>query len=168
MFFTKSTTLFPITFVLTYSPFARNMFSTCWSFWYMLSRPMPDKLSKNWENYKIQGFRHTGQVVLFIQDIIFFRPHSSLNFVKTITLTITNGLEKFEISVTYVPFGHHIYFSSSVCGKMRSCCSILFFSLDMLMKLTWKIQCNLDLVTILVPAKTVTKLHNVTKSNDFM
>ena len=29
-------------------------------------------------------------------------------------------------------------------------------------------QCNLDLVTLLVPAKTVTKLHNVTKSNDFM
>ena len=30
------------------------------------------------------------------------------------------------------------------------------------------IQCNLDLVTHLVSAKTVTKLHNVTKSNDFM
>ena len=30
------------------------------------------------------------------------------------------------------------------------------------------IQYNLDLVTLLVSAKTVTKLHNVTKSNDFM
>ena len=30
------------------------------------------------------------------------------------------------------------------------------------------IQCNLDLVTLLVSAKTVTKSHNVTKSNDFM
>ena len=30
-----------------------------------------------------------------------------------------------------------------------------------------EIQCNLDLVTILVSAKTVTKSH-VTKSNDFM
>ena len=29
-------------------------------------------------------------------------------------------------------------------------------------------QCNLDLVTILVSAKTVAKLHNVTKSDDFM
>ena len=31
-----------------------------------------------------------------------------------------------------------------------------------------KIQCNLDLVTLLVSVKTVTKSHNVTKSNDFM
>ena len=31
-----------------------------------------------------------------------------------------------------------------------------------------KVQCNLDLVTLLVSTKTVTKLHNVTKSNDFM
>jgi hypothetical protein len=30
------------------------------------------------------------------------------------------------------------------------------------------IQCNLDLVTLLVSSKTVTKLHNVTKSNGFM
>jgi hypothetical protein len=30
------------------------------------------------------------------------------------------------------------------------------------------IQCNLDLVTLLVSAKTVTKSHNVTKPNDFM
>ena len=30
------------------------------------------------------------------------------------------------------------------------------------------VQCNLDLVTLLVAAKTVTKSHNVTKSNDFM
>ena len=30
------------------------------------------------------------------------------------------------------------------------------------------IQCNLDLVTLLVSAETVTKSHNVTKSNDFM
>jgi hypothetical protein len=30
------------------------------------------------------------------------------------------------------------------------------------------IQCNLDLVTLLVSAKTVTKSNNVTKSNDFM
>ena len=30
------------------------------------------------------------------------------------------------------------------------------------------VQCNLDLVTLLVSAKTVTKLHNVTKSNEFM
>ena len=30
------------------------------------------------------------------------------------------------------------------------------------------IQCNLDLVTLLVSAKTVTKSHNVTKSNDFI
>ena len=30
------------------------------------------------------------------------------------------------------------------------------------------VQCNLDLVTLLVSAKTVTKLRNVTKSNDFM
>ena len=30
------------------------------------------------------------------------------------------------------------------------------------------IQCNLDLVTLLVPAKTVTKSHNVAKSNAFM
>ena len=30
------------------------------------------------------------------------------------------------------------------------------------------VQCNLDLVTLLVSAKTVTKSHNVTKSNDFM
>ena len=34
--------------------------------------------------------------------------------------------------------------------------------------LDWYIQCNLDLVTLLVSAKTVTKSHNVTKSNDFM
>ena len=31
-----------------------------------------------------------------------------------------------------------------------------------------KVQCNLDLVTLLVSAKTVTKSHNITKSNDFM
>ena len=31
-----------------------------------------------------------------------------------------------------------------------------------------KVQCNLDLVTLLVSATTVTKLHNVTKSDDFM
>ena len=31
-----------------------------------------------------------------------------------------------------------------------------------------QIQCNLDLVTHLVSAKTVTKSHNVTKLNDFM
>ena len=31
-----------------------------------------------------------------------------------------------------------------------------------------EIQCNLDLVTLLVSAKTVTKSHIVTKSNDFM
>ena len=30
------------------------------------------------------------------------------------------------------------------------------------------VQCNLDLVILLVSAKSVTKLHNVTKSNDFM
>ena len=30
------------------------------------------------------------------------------------------------------------------------------------------VQCTLDLVTLLVSAKTVTKLHDVTKSNDFM
>ena len=30
------------------------------------------------------------------------------------------------------------------------------------------VQCNLDLVTFLVSIKTVTKMHNVTKSNDFM
>jgi hypothetical protein len=29
-------------------------------------------------------------------------------------------------------------------------------------------QCNLDLVTLFVSAKTVTKSHNVTKLNDFM
>ena len=29
-------------------------------------------------------------------------------------------------------------------------------------------QCNLDFVTLLISAKTVTKSHNVTKSNDFM
>ena len=29
------------------------------------------------------------------------------------------------------------------------------------------VQCNLDLVTLLVSVKTVTKSHNVTKSNDF-
>ena len=29
-------------------------------------------------------------------------------------------------------------------------------------------ECNLDLVTLLVSAKTVTKLPNVTKSNDYM
>ena len=32
----------------------------------------------------------------------------------------------------------------------------------------YTVQCNLDLVTLLVSAKTVTKSHNVTKSNDFM
>ena len=32
----------------------------------------------------------------------------------------------------------------------------------------FSLQCNLDLVTLMVSAKTVTKLHNVTKSNDFM
>ena len=31
-----------------------------------------------------------------------------------------------------------------------------------------KIQCNLELVTLLVSAKNVTKLHDVTKSNYFM
>ena len=31
-----------------------------------------------------------------------------------------------------------------------------------------KVQCNLDLVTLLVSAKTVTKSHNITKSNYFM
>ena len=30
------------------------------------------------------------------------------------------------------------------------------------------VQCNLDLVKLLVSAKTVTKLHNATKSNVFM
>ena len=30
------------------------------------------------------------------------------------------------------------------------------------------VHCNLDLVTLLVFAKTVTKSHNITKSNDFM
>ena len=30
------------------------------------------------------------------------------------------------------------------------------------------LQCNLELVTLLVSAKNVTKSHNVTKSNDFM
>ena len=30
-----------------------------------------------------------------------------------------------------------------------------------------QVQCNLDLVTLLVSAKTVTKSHDVTKSNDF-
>ena len=34
-------------------------------------------------------------------------------------------------------------------------------------RLLW-VQCNLDLVALLVSAKTVTKSHNVTKSNDFM
>ena len=29
------------------------------------------------------------------------------------------------------------------------------------------VQCNFDLVTLLVSAKTVPKSHNVTKSNDF-
>ena len=29
------------------------------------------------------------------------------------------------------------------------------------------VQCNLDLVTLLVSAKTVAKSHNVIKSNDF-
>ena len=33
--------------------------------------------------------------------------------------------------------------------------------------LCFNIQCNLDLVTLLVSAKTFTKSHNVTKSNDF-
>ena len=33
---------------------------------------------------------------------------------------------------------------------------------------TIEVQCNLDLVTLLVSVKTVTKLHNITKSNDFM
>ena len=32
----------------------------------------------------------------------------------------------------------------------------------------FKVQCNLDLVSLLSSAKTVTKLHNVAKSNDFM
>ena len=31
-----------------------------------------------------------------------------------------------------------------------------------------RVQCTLDLVTLLVSTKTVTKLHNVTKLNDFM
>ena len=31
-----------------------------------------------------------------------------------------------------------------------------------------EVQCNLDLVTLLVSTKTVTKSRNVTKSNDFM
>ena len=31
-----------------------------------------------------------------------------------------------------------------------------------------KVQCNLDLVTFFVSAKTVTESHNVTKLNDFM
>ena len=30
-----------------------------------------------------------------------------------------------------------------------------------------KVQCNLESVTLLVFAKTATKSHNVTKSNDF-
>ena len=32
----------------------------------------------------------------------------------------------------------------------------------------YQVQCNLDLVTLLVSAKTVTKSQIVTKSNDFM
>ena len=32
----------------------------------------------------------------------------------------------------------------------------------------WIVQYTLDLLTLLVSAKTVTKLHNVTKSNDFL
>ena len=31
-----------------------------------------------------------------------------------------------------------------------------------------RVQCNLDLVTLLVSSKTVAKLLDVTKSNDFM
>ena len=41
-------------------------------------------------------------------------------------------------------------------------------SLVCIMWIESQLQCNLDLVTLLVSAKTVTKLHNVTKSNDFM
>jgi hypothetical protein len=37
-----------------------------------------------------------------------------------------------------------------------------------LLKLDISDLCNLSLVTLLVSAKTVTKSHNVTKSNDFL
>ena len=44
----------------------------------------------------------------------------------------------------------------------------LIMARTVFVKVQWVVQCNLDLVTLLVSAKTVTKLHNVTKSNDFM
>ena len=46
--------------------------------------------------------------------------------------------------------------------------SALKFEPKLKQDLESKVQCNLDLVTLLVSTKTVTKLHNVTKSNDFM
>ena len=46
------------------------------------------------------------------------------------------------------------------------CCHSFF--LGRLYKHHKKEQCNLNLVTLLVSAKTVTESHNVTKSNDFM
>ena len=35
-------------------------------------------------------------------------------------------------------------------------------------RVRYEVQCNLDLVTLLVSPKTDTKLDNVTKSNDFI
>ena len=49
--------------------------------------------------------------------------------------------------------------------KTRMTCSVSLSTWDGPNQI---VQCNLDLVTPLVSAKTVTKLHNVTKSNDFM
>ena len=56
----------------------------------------------------------------------------------------------------------------SIKNKIEVTSIIKLAKLKQVQSIVKKIQCNLDLVTLLVSAKTVTKLHNVTKSNDFM
>ena len=60
-----------------------------------------------------------------------------------------------EIKITFSSF--------RICGKL-----FRMFRYTVLSGFILHIQCNLDLVTLLVSAKTVTKSHNVTKLNAFM
>ena len=61
----------------------------------------------------------------------------------------------------------HANFAFQV-GLGKKVSSFELFIISMEVRYPIYVQCNLDLVTLLVSAKTVTKLHNITKSNDFM
>ena len=55
------------------------------------------------------------------------------------------------------------------CDLLRISELYVIFNTEMYFQIAglYTVQCNLDLVTLLFFAKSVAKLHNVTKSNDF-